>query len=174
MGFYLGEFFFAGRKLRRRFGVDRTRLNANSIATATWALFEMVQDSSLWKAVRDEAEPVFETNENGERVLNIQKLLSLPLLQSVYAETLRMHIASNITREVISETATVAGYRLPKNALVQAPTSIAHMNEQVWGVKGHPASEFWAYRHVRHQNDKVEFGMAAGPNDFFPYGMKPL
>jgi len=61
---------------------------------------------------------------------------------------------------------------VPKHALIQAPTLLAHFNDQVWAAEGHPASEFWAYRHVRYHKEsgEMEFAMAGGPNDFFPYG----
>ena len=154
------------------------RLNANSIPITTWALYELIQQPALWKAVQDEAETAFENDSRGERALNMQRMLGLPLLQSVYAETLRMHVAVNITREVTDET-TLAGYPLPKNSLIMAPTWIAHSNEKVWGVDNHPASEFWAYRHIRfsgvegEEEQKMEFAVPVGPSDFFPYGKLP-
>jgi cytochrome P450 len=155
-------------------------LNANSIPIATWALFELVQDPALWKAVQEEAETAFETNpDTGDRELDIQKMLTLPRLQAVYVESLRLHVSVNVTREVIAESSPMAGYQLPKNALVQAPTWIAHHDEKAWGVDGHPASEFWASRNLTYPaagdtgatNSKPTFVMRAGPNEFFPYGM---
>jgi len=168
--------------LERNYSVANSaaRLNANSIPIAAWALFELIQDRDLWELVQNEAESVFEINPaTGQRVLNVQKMLVLPLLQSVYTEILRLHVSVNITREVVAETATIAGYKLPKNALIQAPTRIAHHSEVAWGTPEHPASEFWAHRHIKHitiqdengnVSEKAEFAVAAGPNDFFPYG----
>ena len=138
-----------------------------------------MKDPSLWKVVQEEAEAAFETNpDTGKRELDIQKMLALPLLQSVYVETLRLHVSVNITREVIAETTTMAGYQLPKHALVQAPTRIAHYEERAWGIDDHPATEFWAFRNFKSSavqqggkdTQKSEFAMRAGPNDFFPYG----
>ncbi|KAK1758041.1 cytochrome P450 [Echria macrotheca] len=150
-------------------------LNGNSIPIATWALFELVQDPELLEAVRNEAETAFDTDSSGQRTLDVPRMLTLPLLQSVYVETLRLHVSVNVTREVVGDV-TLGGYKLPKHALIQAPTWLAHSNEKVWSAEGHPASEFWAYRHVRYSNTdsdgkgKAEFVMSAGPNDFFPYG----
>jgi cytochrome P450 len=158
-----------------------SRLNANTIPIAAWALMEIIQDRDLWKEVQEEADSAFEIDPaTGERTLNVQKLLGLPLLQSIYVETLRLHVSVNVTREVVTQTATIAGYELQKHSFIQAPTRIALYNERAWGIAGHAASEFWAYRHIKY-NDvqdesgkvarKPEFAMAAGPNDFFPYGM---
>ncbi|KAK0649783.1 cytochrome P450, partial [Cercophora newfieldiana] len=155
-------------------------LNANSIPMAAWALIELIQDKSLWNTVREEAESAVEVNqETGKRNLNAQKLMSLPMLQALYVEILRLHVSVNVTREVVAPTAIIAGYKLPQSSLVQAPTRIAHYNEKAWGRADHPASEFWPYRHIKYvtaqgENGKVTekpvFVMAAGPSDFFPYG----
>jgi|SRR3569833_449166 len=158
------------------------RLNGNSIPTATWALFELVQDPGLWKAVQEEASQAFETDPaTGRHKLNVQVMLSLPLLTSVYTEALRLHVAMNISREVVQET-TIAGYKLSKHSLVQASTRIAHYDEKSWGADGHPASEFWPARNLKYADDttadgqskskaKAEFVMKGRPSEFFPYGM---
>jgi len=155
-------------------------LNANSIPIAAWALMEIVQDHALWKEVQAEADTAFRVDAStGKRVLDVQKMLGLPLLQSVYAEALRLHVSVNLTREVVEDTATVAGYKLPNKSLIQAPTRIALYDERAWGMDGHPASKFWAHRHIKYvetQDDTgktartAEFSLAAGPNDFIPYG----
>jgi hypothetical protein len=105
-------------------------------------------------------------------------MLSLPLLQSVYAEALRLHVSINITREIM-EPMTLDGYNLEKGALLQAPSELSHYAESVWGAEGHPASEFWAERHIKHvevtgEDGKVtvvpQFSMVGRTNDFIPYG----
>jgi len=47
---------------------------------------------------------------------------------------------------------------------------VAHSNEQVWGVEGHPAEEFWAARHIKYVNGKPQFETAGRLADWFPYG----
>ncbi|KAK1966434.1 cytochrome P450 [Colletotrichum sublineola] len=154
-------------------------INSNSIPQAAWAVMEVVKDPSLFKAVREEVqEALIMDPGTNQPTFDMPKLVTLPLLQSVFAETLRMHVSINITREVL-EPMEIDGYFLEKGSLVQAPTQIGHLNEEVWGVEGHPASEFWAERHIRH-TEKVdedgtmkktkEFSMAGRPSDFFPFG----
>ena len=140
---------------------------------------EVVKDTSLLEAVREEVKEALVTDgETGARSFDSKKLLSLPLLQSVYAEAIRLHLAINITREVV-QPMTVDGYTLPKHAIIQAPTTIAHYDENVWASQGHPASEFWAERHIKYHEmvDETgntsrsrEFSMSARPSEFFPYG----
>ncbi|KAK1752329.1 cytochrome P450 [Echria macrotheca] len=155
-------------------------LNANSVPVCAWALMELVQDQELLGAVRDEVSTAFTTDpETGKRTLDSQKVLTLPLLQAVYVEVLRMHVSMNITRAA-TKPLEVEGYTLPAQSILQAPTQISHYNESVWGVEGHPATEFWAYRNIKYVEEKnpetgetkqvPRFEMRGRPTDFFPYG----
>jgi cytochrome P450 len=141
---------------------------------STWAMMELIADSQLYRAVREEclaastADPI-----TGQRTFDPQKLLSMPLLQSVYTETLRLHISINVTREV-TQPITLDGYLLTTGSLIQAPSQIGQYNEAVWGSDGHPASQFWAGRHLKHDGDKAEFTMTGRTNSFFPFGMSFL
>ena len=135
-------------------------------------MMELIADPKLYSAVREEclaastADPI-----SGERTFNIQKLLSMPLLQSVYLETLRLHVSINVTREV-TQSITLDGYHLTAGSLIQAPSQIGQYNEAVWGSHGHPAAEFWAGRNLKYDaNGKAEFTMAGRTSSFFPFGM---
>ena len=79
----------------------------------------------------------------------------------------------NVTRQVTGPL-TIAGVALPEGAVLQATTDIVHHDERIWSVEGHHAEEFWAERYVKvNKNGKREFQLAAGVNDFFPYGGGP-
>ncbi|KAF3767173.1 cytochrome P450 [Cryphonectria parasitica EP155] len=144
--------------------------NANSVPMSTWAMMEVIADPQLYRAVREEClaassvDPV-----TGKRTFDAQKLLAMPVLQSVYIETLRLHVSINVTREV-TQPITLDGYRLTAGSLIQAPSQIGQYNEAVWGSPGHPASEFWAGRNLKHDAGKAEFTMAGRTSSFFPFG----
>ncbi|KAK1579310.1 cytochrome P450 [Colletotrichum navitas] len=155
-------------------------INANTIPVTTWALIEALKDPTLLGALRDEAlETITKDPTTGERSFDMAKLVSMPLMQSVYIECMRLHVSIAITREV-SEPTTLQGYRLGKGSIVQALTNLMHFDEQTWGQEGHPASEFWAERHIKHVKKVDErtgavaterqFVMSAKPSEFFPYG----
>ncbi|KAF4775274.1 hypothetical protein HER10_EVM0008585 [Colletotrichum scovillei] len=156
-----------------------TGINSNSVPQTAWAVMEVVKDRSLFQAVRQEVDSVSIIDpKTGKPTFDVGELVTLPLLQSIYVETLRMHVSINITREVM-EPMELDGYHLSKGSLVQAPTQIGHREESVWGVEGHPASEFWAERHIKYvekedEDGKLqrvkEFAVAGRPSDFFPYG----
>ena len=99
-------------------------------------------------------------------------------MQSIYVETMRLHVSINITRE-LKESMVLGGYSLAKGAILQAPTALSHLDEDLWGNGEHPASEFWAERHVKvvekvSGGGKVttskEFAMAGKASEFFLYG----
>ncbi|KAI8622888.1 cytochrome P450 [Xylariaceae sp. FL1651] len=160
----------AGHVLGTLFG-----LHGNTVPITTWILMELIKDPSLMHNARVEALQAFEFDDaKGKHALNPRKLISQPLLQSIYTETLRLHISFTISREALA-TVEIDGYKLPKGALVQAFTQIAHFEESVWATEEHPASEFWAERHIKYVDTKDEvrkrqFSLRGRPTSFFPYG----
>ena len=143
-------------------------------------MFEVAKDPSLLQALREEVNTAYATDpRTGSRTLNLQKFAALPLLTSVYSETLRLSMSFNVVRNV-SQTFTLDGYEIPKGALAQAPTLVAHYDEDVWGMEAHPASEFWAERHIKYTEEKDDsgnisrkrvFDMGGRSGSYFPYGM---
>lgn len=144
----------------------------------------MIRDPALFLAVREQATSALIP---GTPEFDIQKLASIPLLQSIYVEIMRLHVSINITREVLHPLEVEGGYVLPPGSIIQARTGMAHYNEDVWGDEDnkHPADEFWAERHVKYAEREVtdpktgevkiervaQFEMRGRPSDFFPYGM---
>ncbi|KAI3332060.1 cytochrome P450 [Xylariaceae sp. AK1471] len=151
------------------------RLHGNTVPITTWILMELIKDPSLMKDVRDEALQAYELDTGtGKRRLSAQKLTLQPLLQSIYTEVLRLHVYFTINHKVVRPVE-IDGYHIPKGSLVQACSRIAHLEESVWGADEHPASEFWAERHIKYIDtiDKVgerQFFMRDRPTSFFPYG----
>ncbi|KAH8894603.1 cytochrome P450 [Thozetella sp. PMI_491] len=155
-------------------------VNSNAIPITAWAMYEIIRDPSLYRAVRAEAQSAMHIDpETGKKAFQLEKLMAMPLLQSIYTEALRLNVCVNVTREVVEPTE-LNGYKLRKGALLQAPTVLPHFDDQIWGKEGHKASEFWAERHVKEVNkvDEAtgktttvkEFALAARPSEFFPYG----
>lgn len=76
----------------------------------------------------------------------------------------------NMMRDV-KKPITLDGHTIPKGSLLQAPMQVAHYNEAIWGASGHPASDFWAERHVRTgDGGKRVYSMAGIPTSYFPFG----
>ncbi|UQC84246.1 uncharacterized protein CLUP02_09742 [Colletotrichum lupini] len=158
-------------------------INANTIPITTWAMIELLRDQKLFQAVRSEALETLNVDPvTGKRSFNVSKLISMPLMQSIYTECMRLHVSIALSREVV-ETTTLHGFRLEKGSIIQAPTHFVHLDEQIWSQEGHSASEFWAERHLKHVK-KVEEGtdrlttekqfvLAGKTNEFIPFGGGP-
>ncbi|KAI1270024.1 putative cytochrome P450 [Xylariaceae sp. FL1019] len=143
-------------------------LTSNSIPTAMWMLMEIIRDPSLHREVRDEIAAISTTDPvTGNAVLDSQKIASLPLLQSIWTEVLRLHISFNITRDV-KEPLSIGGHTIAKGSMIQAPMMVAHYDE-TWGTNGHPASEFWAERHIKYSDGNRTYAMS-GYNTYYPFG----
>ncbi|KAL2759143.1 hypothetical protein ACRALDRAFT_2086670, partial [Sodiomyces alcalophilus JCM 7366] len=182
-------------------------INSNTVPLTTWALFELVKRPDLYAAVREEvntalihdheeaeegddgAQPGREGREEGRRHFDLTKLVSLPLLQAVYTEVLRLHVAIYVTRQALRPTS-IAGYDVAAGTLLQTPTSLAGRDDAVWAREPHhpPASEFWPGRHLREvpvatpsspstpsssSPRRLEFVLSARSADFFPFGGGP-
>lgn len=134
---------------------------------------EIIKDPSLLQDVRDEVAEVIHTDpETGGVSIDQQKLVALPLLQSIFTETLRLRINFNIMRDV-KQPITLDGHTIPEGVMLQAPMQVAHYNEKVWNAAGdHPANQFWAQRHIRYteQGAKSTYSMAGSPSSYFPFG----
>ncbi|CDM29517.1 hypothetical protein DTO013E5_5153 [Penicillium roqueforti] len=165
----------AGHTLASLFG-----LNGNTVPVTTWAMIELIKDRTLFEAVRTEAMEAYITDTNtGAKRIDAQKLINLPLLQSLYIEIMRLHVSFNVTRKVM-QPIQVDGYMIEKGALLQTCSQIAHYEDAVWATSEHPASEFWAWRHVQYVDSRddstgettrqAQFAMKGRPSSFFPYG----
>jgi cytochrome P450 len=143
-------------------------------------LMELSRDALLLKAVREEVAGAFVRDPiTNMRTLNLQKVVALPLLQSVFTEILRLRVSMVIMR-VVEKPMTIDGVNIAKGSLLHAYSHVAHTDEDTWGAPEHPADQFWAERHIRYVEVKDqagqfrrrrEFAMAASPGCFFPFGV---
>ena len=81
------------------------------------------------------------------------KLCNQPLLQSSYAETLRMYVAVYIIRKPEYQDAQVLDYRIPKDKMVVISSAMAHMDKRNWNLgtmEEHPVEKFWADRFLNY------------------------
>ncbi|KAI0469087.1 putative cytochrome P450 [Xylaria cf. heliscus] len=147
--------------------------NSNSIPAATWMIMELAKDPSLLQAVRAEVSTACVTtaSQSGPaRTLDMHKLMTLPLLQSVFAETLRLRMNLNIIRN-LKKPLVLDGFQIPKGSMLQTSTVVAHYDEDVWGTAQYPATTFWAERHIKYNEGGGRvFEMSGRPSNFFPFG----
>ncbi|KAF3018238.1 hypothetical protein E8E14_013243 [Neopestalotiopsis sp. 37M] len=158
--------------------------NSNSIPAAMWIFIELFKDPALLQAVRSEISTAYTpATSHGDhlRTLNMQKLMTLPLLQSVFSEILRLRMNLNMIRNLKKPLA-LDGFLIPEGAMIQIPTVVAHYDEEAWAKPGHPAASFYAERHIRktdHSNNDTgpiqscsgrSYDMSRRSSHFFPFG----
>ena len=138
-------------------------------------MIEVVRNPRLLKALREEilTAVIPDIKESGTIDFDIPKLLSLPLLSSVFTETLRLRISTTPTRLLLNDLV-VDGYVLKAGNWVSVPSWIAHTDEE-WSSEGHPATSFWPERFLRqrdcvNEKEKSTTTSAPSPGKYFPFG----
>ena len=85
---------------------------------------------------------------------DIEILDSLPLLQSIYSEVLRLRVEG---QHVLysNKDFCLQNWLFPKHRLVLVPTSAAHLNKDFWNTKSdtHPLDTFWSDRFLVYDDD---------------------
>ena len=129
------------------------RVNVNIHPMIIWNLIEVFRDPKLLSRVRAEL-----TAANVQGVTSnqdVEKLLSLPLLQSIYAELLRLRVEVSSVLSSAREEIRINSWRVPKDRLVIIPTGEAHKDASFWNTRNgkYPLDQFWADRFLAHPGD---------------------
>lgn len=130
-----------------------------------YMLIELARDPQLLERIRTEVTAALDPSTEKGLICNIDinKLPTLPLLNSVYNECLRLRSSIPISRR-LRQDIEIDGYTLRKNNFILAPSWLSHIDEAVWSFPGHPARNFWAERFLQPEMRKVKLG------DYCPYG----
>ena len=120
---------------------------------AVWAIIEVFRDKDLLSRVRAElASSGFHGITSSHA---LEDLLSLPLLQSVYSEILRLRVEVQTVLYNDQEDIRINEWRFPKKSIIVVPAGAAHRDSQFWNTKDgeHPVDRFWADRFLVYPND---------------------
>ncbi|KAI1309762.1 cytochrome P450 [Xylaria venustula] len=190
---YWGSVWF---KVRQRWGQDTGGMNddalasedlfvltaatANALPMAFWNLIEVYNDPALLSRVQAELSNAITPPESNENKLpyrfDINAITSSPLLQSVYAEVLRMRVSLFHNRSPTQGDYSIGPYKFKQGGLVCVSTNIASNHTYAWrdridGGK-RPLEEFWAERFLV-QNPKdntMKFSTEGLDGAWIPYG----
>ncbi|KAL8772128.1 MAG: hypothetical protein Q9209_002563 [Squamulea sp. 1 TL-2023] len=124
-------------------------MNSNSMPATFWLFWHMIRDRRLYDRAAAEIKTsrIFPTT--SPLSFNTTKLCDQPLLQSSYAETLRLHVAVYLIRKPVFADARILNYRIPNDKMIVMSSAMAHMDKRNWnlGMKDeHPVDSFWADR----------------------------
>lgn len=123
----------------------------NTAPALFWLLMFIYSRPQLLQEVRKELEAIVKTttNANGEAVRNLDITTvtnSCPLLTSAFQETLRYRSMGTAVRQVMEDTILDGKWLLKKDALIQMPSRVIHVNSSIWGSD---AADFDPYRFTK-------------------------
>ena len=119
------------------------------MAASFWFFWHMLRDRPLLKRATAEVDACCTDPITNLLPFDTAKLCNQPLLQSSYAETLRMYVAVYIIRKPEYKDAQVIDYRIPRDKMVVISSAMAHMDKRNWNLgtmEEHPVEKFWAER----------------------------
>jgi cytochrome P450 len=144
-------------------------MNANSIPASAWMLLEILSSPTLESRVRAElaaslvtpSTPSPSTTASKAKTVpsyDVVKLCASPLLQSTYAETLRLRVAIMGTRLVTSPSLSLSTWQFQHGDVLTYVSSLAALDPTVWNTgredDPHPLTEFWADRFLVYPHDR--------------------
>ncbi|KAL9103337.1 MAG: hypothetical protein Q9163_001603 [Psora crenata] len=106
--------------------------NSNSMPATFWLFWNLLNERSLLDRVTSKAEACRTTQPTEAPSFDTVKLCNQPLLQSCYAETLRMYVAVYIIRKPVYEDAQVLDYTIPKENMMVISSAMSHMDKRNW------------------------------------------
>ena len=121
---------------------------------------ELVRDPALQARVREEVQSALIPGSDPKDLqFNITELCNGPLLQSIYAETLRLRVAIVITRNPEWSEYQLGEWVFPKDELIAISSRTAAMDKEIWNTgtveDPHPLTEFWSDRFLVYPNDPI-------------------
>lgn len=109
--------------------LTQCRLNGNVVSVIFWYILEALKDQALHDKIKKE---VAFCSHGPSKKLEIDKVLSQPLLQSVYTEVLRLYVITFFTRAANCPDLTIGGYSIPTGHNIMVPTHITSFNADAW------------------------------------------
>lgn len=149
--------------------------NTNAVIAGFWSSLEVFQDSELLDQVRREVQSCVIEYTKDDLRYDIDRLLEQPILQAVYAETLRLRVNGFLIRYPSKEDLKINGWSIPKKHFILTSSTPGHMNPDIWCTgsnKNHPTEEFWPGRWLKHSEDRklVEFSTETAKGAWMPFG----
>jgi cytochrome P450 len=137
------------------------------IPATFWLLFEILSDADLYNRAKD----ALDTTRYPDGSLDSTKLINHPLFQSAYAEVLRLHTASMLTRTV-KKTHELDSWTLKRDQTVVVSSHVEHhsayWNDVDSSGRSRPADTFWAERFLTPEG---QFSLDGKQGRYMPYGM---
>jgi cytochrome P450 len=109
----------------------------------------------------------------------MDRLLHLPLLQAIYAETLRLRMHFYLVRMPDKTAMNINNFLIPRRKIIVTSTTAAHLDPKAWTTQSdgehHPVDTFWPGRFLKYRenNEPDEFSTKDFDGSWIPYGGGP-
>ncbi|KAI1292595.1 cytochrome P450 [Xylaria venustula] len=125
----------------------------NMVRNTVMAIIHIFQDKSLVKRVRQELHDSFGNSDVED--IDPKHLAANPLLSSIYAETLRLHVKTYTIIYSSHSNVSLGKYVLPRRTVGLVNSHFSHMNPDFWNTYNglFPLSSFWADRFITDPSD---------------------
>ncbi|KAK5631973.1 hypothetical protein RRF57_007687 [Xylaria bambusicola] len=126
----------------------------NMVRNTVMAMIHILQDKNLVHRVRQELHDSF--GDQDIKDIDPKLLGSNPLLSSIYAETLRLHVKTYTIIYSSHSNVPLGRYLLPKSSVGLVNSHFSHMNTDFWNTQNglHPLDSFWADRFITDPADQ--------------------
>ena len=131
-----------------------------------------VLSTALEEIVSSQSWPSLDNNPS----MKVESLCSMPILQSMYAETLRLYTSLFALRSAPHRSLDICNFTILKDELVAVDSRVAAMDSSLWNTgsavgstttstseEPHPLGQFWAERFIQYPADPK-----SGPLRFNP------
>lgn len=114
-------------------------------------ILEVVQRLALLERVRAEIAPFMGSSSDGDMpITDLDGLCQQPLVQSIYAEVLRVHNGTVVARVPQKPDFSIAGWRFPKDQPIMVSSFNTARVPSIWNQgtpdEPHPVEDFWPER----------------------------
>jgi len=152
-------------------------------------VFEIYRDPELLAIIRAEVDACVLDRTDDLIQFDVDRLLRLPFLQAVYAETLRLRMHFYIVRMPDKADLDIRGRVIPRRKTVVTLTTVAHMDKEAWNTglnDEHPLDQFWPGRFLKYSPEDANgngqsqtttspptFSTKENEGSWIPYGGGP-
>lgn len=115
-------------------------------------------------------------NSEGQPRFDVERLLKKPLMQAIFAETLRLRVHGIIPRKSPIDGVNVRGSLVPGHKLFFINSTTEHMDPAVWSngaARGHPPEEFWPGRFLlpeKTSKGELVYSINGKSGSWLPFG----
>ncbi|KAL9012222.1 MAG: hypothetical protein Q9173_003000 [Seirophora scorigena] len=135
--------------------------NANSILAIFWMIYEALQRPQLLsQALEEIITSQSWTGLHPSPTINTEALCNMPVLQPMYAETLRLYTSLFALRSAAHGDLNINSFTIPRDELIAVDSRVCAVDSDTWNTGSkekagayHALNQFWAERFLVHPGD---------------------